>query len=97
MTLMYACMLSCFSCVHLFVTLWTIACQAPLSIGFSRKEYWGGLPFPPAEDLPNPGIEPASPVTPALTGSSLLLAQLGSPKKLIPNLVFLFYDIVEKR
>ena len=55
-------MLSCFSHVWLFVTLWTVALQAPLSMGFSRQEYWSGLPCPPPGDLPNPGIKPASPV-----------------------------------
>ena len=54
------CVLSHFSHVWLFVTLWTIAHQAPLSTGFSRQEYWSGLPFPSPRDLPNPGIEPAS-------------------------------------
>ena len=48
-------------CVQLFVTPWTVACQAPLSVGFSRQEYWSGLLFPLSEDLPNPGIELASP------------------------------------
>ena len=48
------------SCATL-MTLWTVACQAPLSIGFSRQEYWNGLPFPFPWDLPNPGIEPMSP------------------------------------
>jgi len=43
-----------------FVTLWTVACQAPLPMEFSRQEYWIGLPFPPSGDLSNPGIEPAS-------------------------------------
>ena len=43
--------------VRLFVTLWTVALQAPLSMGFSRQEYWSGLPCPPPGDLPNPGIE----------------------------------------
>ena len=47
--------------VQLFATLWTVARQAPLSLGFSRQEYWSGLPFPSPEDLPNPGIEPGSP------------------------------------
>ena len=51
----------CFSCVQLFVTPWTIACQAPLSIGFPRQEYWSGLPFPSPGDLPNPEIECTSP------------------------------------
>ena len=51
-----------FSRVRLFVMPWTIARQAPLSIGFSRQEYWSGLPFPSPGDLPDPGIEPRSPV-----------------------------------
>ena len=54
------------SCVRLFVTLWTVACQAPLSIGFFRQEYWSGLPFSPPEDLPNLGTELVSPAAPAL-------------------------------
>ena len=45
---------------------WTVACQAPLSMGFSRQEYWNGLPFLAPGDLPNPGIEPASVASPAL-------------------------------
>ena len=49
-----------FSCVRPFVTLWTIACQAPLSMGFSRQEYWSNLPFPTPVDLPDPGIEQSS-------------------------------------
>ena len=55
-----------FSCVWLFVTPWTVACQAPLSMRFSRQEYWSGLPFPPPGDLPDPGIKPASRMSPAL-------------------------------
>ena len=51
-------MLSHFSRVQLFVTLWTVACQAPLSMGFSRQGYWSGLPCPPPGDLPDPGIHP---------------------------------------
>ena len=47
--------------VRLFVTPWTVARQAPLSLGFSRQEYWSGLPFPFPGDLPDPGIEPGSP------------------------------------
>ena len=49
------------SCIQLFATLWTIARQASLSIGFSRQEYWSELPFPSPGDLPNPGLEPTSP------------------------------------
>ena len=52
----------------LFATLWTVAHQAPLSMKFSRQEYWSGLPFPPPGDLPDPGIEPASLISPALAG-----------------------------
>ena len=48
------------SCFQLFETPWTIAYQAPLSMGFSRQGYWSGLPFPSPGDLPNPGIEPGS-------------------------------------
>ena len=55
-------------CVWLCVTLWTIACQAPLSIGFSRQVYWSRLPCSPPGDLPNPGIEPTSLMSPSLVG-----------------------------
>ena len=58
---LYVCMLSHFSRVQLFVTPWTVACLAPLSMGFSRQEYWSGLPCSPPRDLPNPGIKPISP------------------------------------
>ena len=53
------CLLSHFSHVQLFVMLWTVAHQAPLSMGFSRQERWSGLPFPSPGDLPGPGIDPA--------------------------------------
>ena len=55
---MCICMLSC---VQLFATPWTVAYQAPLPMGFSRQEYWSGLPFPSLGDLLDPGIEPVSP------------------------------------
>ena len=54
--------------VQLFATPWTVARQAPLSMEFSRQEYWSGLPCPPPGDLPHPGIKPKSPASPALTG-----------------------------
>ena len=65
--------LSHFICVWIFVTLWTVIYQAPLSMGFSRQEYWSGLPGedpgnPPPGNLPNPGIEPVSLKSPALAG-----------------------------
>ena len=55
------------TCLSL-VTPWTVARQAPLSMGFSRQEYWSGLPFPPPGDLPDPGIKPRSLMSPALAG-----------------------------
>ena len=63
-----ACMLSHFSCVRLFVTPWIIACEAPLSMGFSRQEYYSGLSCPPPGDLPDTGIEPVYLMSPALAG-----------------------------
>ena len=61
-------MLSCFDHLLFFATLWTIACQCPLSMGFSRQEHRSGLLCPPAEDLPYPGIEPMSLASSALIG-----------------------------
>ena len=57
--------------IQLFATLWTVARQAPLSMGFSRPEYWSGLPCPPPGDLLNPGLEPASLVSPSLADTFL--------------------------
>ena len=57
---LHACVLSCFSRVQLSVTLWTVARQAPLSMRFSRQEYWHVLLCPPSKDLPNTGIKPTS-------------------------------------
>ena len=67
--------------VQLFATPWTVACQAPPSLGFSRQEYWSGLPFPSPGDLPHPEIEPMSLVSPALQADSLPAEQLGKPLK----------------
>ena len=64
------------SCVRLFATPWTVAHQAPLSMGFSRREYWSGLPFPSPGDLPNPGIKPGSP---ALQADALSSEPPGKP------------------
>ena len=77
-----ACMcarLVAFSRVWLFVTPWTVARQVPLFMGFSRQEYWSGLPFPPPGDLSDPGFKPVSLASPALVGRFLSLSQLGSP------------------
>ena len=65
-----------FSCVQHFATPRTIACQAPLSMKFSSQEYWSGLPCSPPGDLPDPGIEPASP---ALQADSLPSEPPGKP------------------
>ena len=65
-----------FSHVQLFATPWTVACQAPLSMGFSRQEYWSELPFPPPGDLPDPEIKP---VSPALAGRFFTTAPPGKP------------------
>ena len=62
------CMLSLFSLVQFFVTPWIVVHQAPPSMGFSRQEYWSGLPSSPPGNLPDPGMEPRSPTTPALAG-----------------------------
>ena len=70
----HAYVISCFSHVQLFVTLWTVALQAPLSMGFSRQEYWSGLSCPPPWDLSDPGIKPVSPAAPALQVDSSPLA-----------------------
>ena len=73
------CMLSGFHCVWLLVIVWTVAHQASLSMGFSRQEYWSGLPFTSPGDLPDPGIERRSPSASALQGDSLPLSHQGSP------------------
>ena len=81
---MRVCVLSHFSCVWLFVTLWTVACQAPLSMGFSRQEYWSGLPYSPPGDLPDPGMETVTPASPALQADSF---PTEPPEKLLSILV----------
>ena len=75
---LHVCTLSHLSCVQLFVTPWTVACQAPLSMEFSRQEYWSGLPCPPPEDLSDPGIEPMSLMSPALAGGFFTIEPPGS-------------------
>ena len=77
-----------FSHVRRFATPWTIAHQAPLSMGFSRQEYWSGLPCPPLGDLPDSGIKHASPVAPASQADSLPLSPWGS----LPSATFITSD-----
>ena len=64
--------------VQVFAAPWPVARQAPLSMGFSRQEYWSGLPFPPLGDLPNPGIESLSLASPALAGRFFTFAPPGN-------------------
>ena len=66
-------MLSRFSCVRLFATLWTVAHQTPQSMGFSKQEYWSVLPCPSLEGLPRPVVEPVSLMSPAFGRPVLLL------------------------
>ena len=68
------------SCLTLS-TPWTVVHQAPLSVGFSRQEYWSGLPFPPSGDLLDPGIEPVSLMSSALAGGFLSLVPPGKPQR----------------
>ena len=72
-------MVQLLSHVLLFAILWTAHLQAPLSTGFFRQEYWSGLSFPPPGDLPDPGIKPASPVSPALQADALPAKPLEKP------------------
>ena len=77
-----------FSSVLLSVSPWTAARQAPLSVGFSRQGYWSGLPCPPPGDLPDPGMEPASPMSPALAGGFFTTR---TPRE-VPCLLILSYN-----
>ena len=86
--------LSCFSCVQLFATLWTVARQTPLSMGFSSQEHWSGLPCPPPGLLPDPGINSASHVS--CTEMLVLYHQhhLGSPASSILQINIQFIHMV---
>ena len=64
--------------VQLFLGTWTLAHQAPVSMGFPRQEYWSGLPFPAPGDLPDPGMEP---IYPALAGGFFAIELAGTPTK----------------
>ena len=84
--------LSRFTRVQLFATPWTVARQAPLSMGFSRQEYWSGLPCPPPGDLPNPAIEPVC-LTSTCVGRRVLYH---NPKMHSLNLYFSFGDNISR-
>ena len=75
------------------LTLRPQSLQGPLSMGFSRQEYWSGLPFPTPGDLPDPGIEPASPVSPTLAGGFFTTVPPGKPCLNLLNLNILMYFI----
>ena len=68
-----------FSCIHFFATWWTTASQAPLTVGISQQECWSGFPCPPPGDPFNPGIEPLSPMSPALAGEFFTAEPLRKP------------------
>ena len=79
--------------VQLFATPWTVAYHAPPSMGFSRQEYWSGLPFPSPEDLPDPGIEPGSPTFQA---DALTSEPPGKPLIHYLGLLIAFLSIMER-
>ena len=78
------------ACIYIYTTLRTVAHQAPPSMGFSRQEYWSGLPFPSPGDLPDPGIEPRSP---ALQADALTSEPPGKPMYRHKHLVYIFIMI----
>ena len=92
--LLWDCMLSCFNGVRLFGTPWTVAHQAPLSMGFSRQENCSGLPFPSPGDLPGPGIEPVSLMSPALQAGSSPQVPPGKP--LLPTCCVPKYPLIQE-
>ena len=79
--------------VQLFATPWTVAHQAPLTVGFPRQEYWSGLPFPSLGDLPDPGIEPSSP---ALAGSLFTSAPVRKPDLMSTLLILMFIEMIPR-
>ena len=83
----FLCVLSHFCCVRLFVTPWAVACQAPLSMGFSKQEYRSGLPFLPPGELLNPGIEPSSPVSFVLQADSLPVERFREAHLNVPQFI----------
>ena len=90
------CLCTCtLSHVWLFATPWTVAHQAPLSMGFSRQEHWRGLPFPAPGDLPDPGIKPGSLASPASQVDSLGLSRLESSQGSLLTVKFLVVPSVE--
>ena len=83
----------CLTISRLLATLQTIACQDPLFLGFCKQDYWSGLPCPPLGDLPDPGIKPVSPVSPALQVDSLPIREVLSQLYKINKLILFFWRI----
>ena len=86
----YACVLSHFSCVQLFVTPWTVACRAPMSVGLPRQEYWSGLPFPSPGDLSDSGIKPVSLTSPALEGRFFTISATWEARIYICTTIYMY-------
>ena len=80
-------MLTCFSCFLVFATLWIIVHQAPLSMGFSRQEYWSGLSCLPPGDPPDLGIKPASLTSPALAGKFFTTSPTWEAQEIVYNIL----------
>ena len=89
-------MLSCFGCVWLFATLWTVALQVPLSMGFSRQAYWSGMPCPSPGDLPDPGIKSVSLTSPVLASRFFTTSATWEALKLSHDLSNAFLGIYPK-
>ena len=83
--------------VRLFATPWTVAYQAPPSMGFSRQECWSGLPFPSPGDLPYPGIEPEFPAAPALAGGFFTTEPLGKTLIIVTANVYYAFCMFQAR
>ena len=83
-------------CVRFFVTLWTVALQAPLSMGFSRQEYWSGLPCPPPGDLSDPGIEPTSLMFAASAGRFFTVSATWEAPKQLSNTPVLVHSEIRR-
>ena len=90
---LHACVLSCVCVLRLCAAPWTVACQAPLSMGCSRQKYWSWLPFPPPEDLPDPGIETASPTSLALAGKFFTTEPYGKQRFATKNFILYYYSL----
>ena len=87
---MHVCSLVAQSCPTL-VTPWTVALQGPLSMQFSRQEYWNELPFPPPEDLPDPGFKPKCPASPALAGGFFTTEPPGELPKPVREMLLVYH------